>query len=65
MIVNPSAFDNAYECNKPIMEYLAFKCHLPVLSCVNHTYYFTYNEELKKCLEKMPFSLKVLSFFKR
>jgi len=63
MIVNSSILKNAYKCNKQIMEYLVFKCKLPVLSYSGNDYYFTNNSELEEHLKHMPFNLKLMSMF--
>jgi len=65
MITNHSILKNAYKCNKQVMEYLVFKCRLPVLSYSENTYYFTNNSELEEHLKHMPLNLKLMSVFVR
>lgn len=63
-IINEDCIDNCFKCNKQVMEYLVFKCHLPLLSSDENSYYFATTDKLKEALKKMPFSLKIVSWVK-
>ena len=61
MITNLGLIKDKFKCNKTIMEYLVYKCNLPLLGYNGNDYYFTYDNKLKVFLEKMPFHLKLFS----
>ena len=66
IVKNSKKLKNSYRCkDRRIMEYLTYKCHLPLLSYDETYYYFTNNNALKKCLEEMPLSLKILAFLSK
>ena len=60
MIVNTDFTENKYKCGHTIAKYLVYKCHLPVLSMDDNSYYFSNTESLKKALKTMPLHLKLL-----
>jgi len=63
MILNPSViFENKkYKCNWYVMKYLLYECSIPMLSVDHEYFYFTNNDLLKECLDKMPLHIKILS----
>lgn len=62
MIVNPSGGDY-YKSKVKIMEYLVYKCGIPILSFDKNFYYFARTDKLYECLDKMPLMLKIKSLF--
>lgn len=65
MIINPEKLEgvNLYMCKKPVMEYLVYKCNIPVLSYDHAFYYFAITEKLKACRKTMPLSVKIRELF--
>lgn len=64
MIINPSEdLLNLYACKKGIMEYLVYKCGIPILSVEDDHYFFIKDEKLEEALNKMPILLKISEFF--
>lgn len=62
MIINSSVIENKYKCKKPVMRYLVYKCHLPVLGLDGDSYYyFAKTLGLDAALKKMPWNLKMLA----
>lgn len=63
MIVNPEYLfeEQKYKCNKHVMKYLVFECSIPLLSVDEDYFYFTNNDLLKECLERMPLYLRIIS----
>jgi hypothetical protein len=63
LIANPEYLfeEQKYKCNKHVMKYLVFECSIPLLSVDDDYFYFTNNDLLKECLEKMPWHIKFLS----
>ena len=65
MITNPNIIKDKYSCKRPVMEYLMYDCHLPILGYDRDMkiFYFSDTEELRKCLREMPLHLKLISLF--
>jgi hypothetical protein len=63
MFISPVVtYHKKYKCNKPVMRYLVYDCHLPVFSYDDKGfYYFVDNAQLQKCLKEMPLLTRVLS----
>ena len=59
MINNIEIIEKKYKCIKIVMEYLVYKCHLPVYGIDEKYYYFADTRVLRECLAKMPFYLKI------
>lgn len=64
MIVNHIILEDKYKCNKKVMEYLVFKCHLPILGIDGKYYYFANTEDLRESLKAMPLSLRLTNWTK-
>lgn len=65
MIINPMTLQNKYKCNAKVMEYLVYKCHLPLLAISGDSYYFAVTDELKEAIKEMSLVLKVLSLWSK
>lgn len=65
MIINKNIHPDLFSCKRIIMEYLTFKCYIPLFSFSGNVYYFVKNEKLEKALKNMPLYLKVLNRFGR
>lgn len=60
MIINPSEdLFNLYACKKNIMEYLVYKCGIPMLAIEEDHYLFIRDNKLEEALNKMPILLKI------
>ena len=62
MIVNHEIIEKKYKCGRNIMQYLTYKCHLPLLSFDGDYFYFANTCMLKAALDNMPLHLKIISF---
>lgn len=63
MIINPSEdLLNLYACKKGIMEYLVYKCGIPILCVEDDHYLFIRDNKLEEALNKMPILLKISEF---
>jgi hypothetical protein len=64
MIINSEIIDEKHKfaCNKSTMEYLVYKCGIPLLSFRNGKYYFAKNDKLEECLKRMPLIIKLKSY---
>jgi len=66
MIVNPSSLDGFYKCNRTIMEYLVYKCRLPIFTYTGDgSFYFIKTDELDECVKKIPLKIKILSVLRK
>lgn len=60
MIINPASIDEKYECGRIIMEYLVYRCNIPILGFEGDRFYFAKTHKLEDSLKRMPFYLKIL-----
>lgn len=63
MIINPDSLfeEQKYKCKYRVMKYLLIECSLPLLAVDKNYFYFTDNDLLKECLERMPLYLRIIS----